>query len=140
MARTHVARSLHGILVGRREGEHSYFKRATGSPVFSELRSILIKTTAVVDVIRSMLKPFVARFVSAFLYGSIARTEDHEKRDVSLMIVVAALTESHLHTGTRELGMQWISRLASHFSLDRAPTEFYKHIRAFLGVTTGNVP
>lgn len=88
VAKTHVARSLHGILVGRREGEHGYFKPATGSPVFSELRSILIKTTAVVDVIRSMLKPFVARIVSAFLRGSIAKTEDHERSDVNLMIAV----------------------------------------------------
>jgi predicted nucleotidyltransferase len=43
--------------------------------------------TVVVDVIRSTLNPFVARIVSAFLYGSIVKTEGHEKSDVNLMIV-----------------------------------------------------
>jgi hypothetical protein len=87
VAKIRVVRSLHGILIGRREGEHRYFKPATGPPVFSELQGLLIKTTAVADVIRSMLEPFVARIVSAFLYGSIAKTEDHERSDLNLMIV-----------------------------------------------------
>ena len=82
----------------------------------------------------------MARIVSAVLSGSIARIEDHEKSDINLMIVGGGPARKPSPHQDPRPGNAMEFALASHFSLDRAPTEFYKHSRAFLGVTAGNVP
>ena len=76
-----------GILRQRREGKHVYFQAEANSPIFSELRGIMLKTAGLVDVIRSLLKPFRKRIKVAFIYGSIASNEEHAASDVDLMIV-----------------------------------------------------
>ena len=76
-----------GILRQKREGKHVYFQAATDSPIFPELRGIILKTAGLADVIRNALKPFRDRIQWAFVYGSIARAEEHSASDVDLMIV-----------------------------------------------------
>lgn len=76
-----------GILRQKREGRHVYFRAATDSPIFSELRGILLKTAGLAGVIRSALEPYGDRIQWAFIYGSVARSEEHSASDVDLMIV-----------------------------------------------------
>jgi len=76
-----------GILRQRREGKHVYFQPATDSPIFEELRGLLLKTAGLADVIRKALKPFTDRIQWAFIYGSLARVEEHAASDVDLMII-----------------------------------------------------
>jgi predicted nucleotidyltransferase len=76
-----------GILRQKREGRHVYFQAATDSPIFPELRGIILKTAGLADVIRNALKPFRDRIEWAFVYGSVARAEEHSASDVDLMIV-----------------------------------------------------
>lgn len=76
-----------GILRQKREGKHVYFQAATDSPIFQELRGIILKTAGLADVIRKALKPFADRIQWAFVYGSVARSEEHSASDVDLMIV-----------------------------------------------------
>ncbi len=75
------------ILRQKREGKHVYFQPATDSPIFEELRGLLLKTAGLVDVIRKALKPFTDRIQWAFIYGSLARVEEHAASDVDLMII-----------------------------------------------------
>jgi len=76
-----------GILRQKREGKHVYFQPATDSPIFEELRGLLLKTVGLADVIRNALKPFTERIQWAFIYGSLARVEEHAASDVDLMII-----------------------------------------------------
>lgn len=76
-----------GILRQKREGKHVYFQAATDSPIFQELRGIILKTAGLVDVVRTALNPYAERIRWAFLYGSIARSEEHSRSDVDLMII-----------------------------------------------------
>ncbi len=76
-----------GILRQRREGKHVYFQAAADSPIFQELRGMILKTAGLADVIRNALKPFRDRIQWAFIYGSMARAEGHSASDVDLMIV-----------------------------------------------------
>jgi predicted nucleotidyltransferase len=76
-----------GVLRQKREGKHVYFQAATDSPIFPELRGIILKTAGLADVIRNALKPFRERIEWAFVYGSVARSEEHSASDVDLMIV-----------------------------------------------------
>jgi predicted nucleotidyltransferase len=76
-----------GILETRREGTRAYFKADTGSPVFPELRGLIDKTTGVVPTLRTTLRPFERRIVCAFVYGSVARREEHARSDIDLLVV-----------------------------------------------------
>lgn len=77
----------HGILRQKREGKHVFFQAATDSPIFDELRGILLKTSGLADFVRKALAPFSGRIQWAFIYGSMARAEDHAASDVDLMII-----------------------------------------------------
>ena len=76
-----------GILRRKREGKHVYFQAATDSPIFEELRGLVLKTVGLVDVIRTALEPLADRIQWAFIHGSVARSEEHAASDVDLMII-----------------------------------------------------
>jgi predicted nucleotidyltransferase len=82
-----------GILQQRRDGRRTYFKAETQSPIFRELRSIFEKTVGLVPSLRVALAPFADKIACAFVYGSVARREEHATSDVDLMVL-----------GTVELG------------------------------------
>jgi predicted nucleotidyltransferase len=76
-----------GILETRREGTRAYFKADTRSPLFPELSGLIIKTAGVVPTLRTSLRPFEGRIASAFVYGSVARGEEHAQSDIDLLVV-----------------------------------------------------
>jgi predicted nucleotidyltransferase/DNA-binding transcriptional ArsR family regulator len=76
-----------GILETRREGTRAYFKADTGSPVFPELRGLIDKTAGVVPTLRTILGPLDGRIACAFVYGSVARDEEHAASDIDLLVV-----------------------------------------------------
>jgi DNA-binding transcriptional ArsR family regulator len=76
-----------GILHQRREGKHVYFQAATESPIFEELQGLILKTVGLADVIRDVLRPLAGRIQWAFIYGSVARSEERSASDVDLMII-----------------------------------------------------
>jgi uncharacterized protein len=76
-----------GILQQRKDGRRTYFKAETRSPIFRELRSIFEKTVGLIPTLRVVLRPFEDRMVCAFVYGSIARREEHAISDVDLMVI-----------------------------------------------------
>jgi DNA-binding transcriptional ArsR family regulator len=76
-----------GILLQRREGKQVYFQAAKDLPIFRDLQGLVLKTVGLVDVIRGALKPLADRIQWAFIYGSLARSEEHAFSDVDLMIV-----------------------------------------------------
>ncbi len=76
-----------GILLQKHEGKHVYFKAAADSPIFPELQGLILKTVGLADVLRSALKPMADRIQYAFVYGSVARSEERSSSDVDLMII-----------------------------------------------------
>jgi len=76
-----------GILQQRKDGRRTYFKAETRSPIFRELRSIFEKTVGLIPTLRAALRPFADKIVCAFVYGSIARREEHATSDVDLMVI-----------------------------------------------------
>jgi predicted nucleotidyltransferase len=68
-------------------GKHVYFKAAADSPRFSPTFKGLLKTVGLADVLREVLRPLADRIHWAFIYGSVARSEEHSGRDVDLMII-----------------------------------------------------
>jgi predicted nucleotidyltransferase len=76
-----------GILQQHKDGRRAYFKAETRSPIFRELRSIFEKTVGMIPTLRVALGPFADRIACAFVYGSIARREEHATSDVDLMVI-----------------------------------------------------
>jgi predicted nucleotidyltransferase len=76
-----------GILQQRREGTRTYFKAETRSPLFPDLRGLIEKTVGVLPTLQEVLAPLQANMDCAFIYGSVARSEEHTLSDVDLMVV-----------------------------------------------------
>jgi predicted nucleotidyltransferase len=76
-----------GILETRREGTRAYFKANTRSPIFPELRGLMDKTAGLVPTLRMVLQPLEGRIACAFIFGSVARSEEHAGSDIDLMVV-----------------------------------------------------
>lgn len=76
-----------GLLVMRREGNQQYYRANPDSPVFAELRGIVIKTFGVADVLRDALLPLSGEIQLAFVYGSVASGTEWQGSDIDLMVV-----------------------------------------------------
>jgi DNA-binding transcriptional ArsR family regulator len=76
-----------GILKTHRQGRMVYYQANTGSPLFADLRGLLLKTAGLADVLAEALKPLAARLRVAFVYGSIASGDEQSDSDVDLMVV-----------------------------------------------------
>ena len=76
-----------GLLHRVRRGNQVYYQANRENPVFAELKSILAKTSGIPDVLREALAPLADRIKLAFIYGSIARSEETASSDVGLMVV-----------------------------------------------------
>jgi predicted nucleotidyltransferase len=90
-----------GILEQRRDGRRVYFKAEARSPVFADLRGILEKTAGLVPTLQDLLQPFRNEILIAFIYGSIARKEEHASSDVDLM-VIGSVGLAQLSPGLRD--------------------------------------
>ena len=76
-----------GILKVHRQGHMAYYQANANSPVFADLRGLLLKTAGLVDVLTDVLKPLAARLRLVFVYGSIASGTEQSDSDIDLMVV-----------------------------------------------------
>ncbi len=98
-----------GIVTRRQQGRQVYFQANAASPIFAELKSLIVKTAGVADVLREALAPLAASISVAFVYGSVARGEERRASDVDLLVVgdasFAAVTQA-LAPAQRRLGRE----------------------------------
>ena len=76
-----------GILKSHRQGRMVYYQANTDSPVYADLRGLLLKTAGLVDVLADALKPLAAKLELVFVYGSIAGGTEQSDSDIDLMVV-----------------------------------------------------
>jgi predicted nucleotidyltransferase len=87
-----LQRELHdltaaGILKTHRQGRMVYFQANTESPIFSDLRGLLLKTAGLVDVLADALRPLSRKLRLVFVYGSIASGSERSDSDIDLLVV-----------------------------------------------------
>ncbi|MCP4583473.1 MAG: nucleotidyltransferase domain-containing protein, partial [candidate division Zixibacteria bacterium] len=56
-------------------------------PIYEEIRSLIVKTAGVADVIRAALTNLTNRIDLAFLYGSIARGQETKNSDADILVI-----------------------------------------------------
>lgn len=76
-----------GLVTTTRIGNQKHYQANRDSPIFEELRGIVIKTFGVADVLRAALYPLADKIRLAFIYGSVAKGSDTAQSDIDLMIV-----------------------------------------------------
>jgi predicted nucleotidyltransferase len=101
------ALSKAGILEQRKDGRRVYVRPDRRSPVIGDLQRLFEKTAGAVFVLREALEDSGARVQLAFLYGSMARSEESSVSDIDLVIAGdAGLSElaPYLRHAERVLG------------------------------------
>ncbi|MBI2116276.1 MAG: nucleotidyltransferase domain-containing protein, partial [candidate division NC10 bacterium] len=74
-----------GLLDSRADGNRLWYQANRGHPLYPEIHRLVLKTSGLVDVLRTTLKD--PRIEWAFVFGSIARGEETAGSDVDLMVV-----------------------------------------------------
>jgi len=76
-----------GIIRRMVRGHQVYYQANPQCPVFAELKNLVVKTVGVGAVLQAALTPLGDRIDVAFIYGSIARSEEHRDSDVDVLVV-----------------------------------------------------
>lgn len=85
-----------GILTMKLVGNQKRYQANHNHPLFTELRSIILKTFGLADVLKETITPFVEKIKLAFIYGSMATQTDNAESDVDLMIISNTLTYAEI--------------------------------------------
>jgi predicted nucleotidyltransferase len=81
-----------GLILARRIGHQKHYQANAASPLFSELRNIVLKTVGLAEPLRDALDPVSRAIRAAFVYGSVAKATDQAASDIDLMVVSDTLT------------------------------------------------
>jgi predicted nucleotidyltransferase len=85
-----------------------HYQANVASPLYSEVRNIVLKTVGLAEPLRDALKPVSSAIRAAFVYGSVAKATDQSGSDIDLMIISDSLTYGEvfgaLERVTRALG------------------------------------
>jgi predicted nucleotidyltransferase len=76
-----------GLIVARRIGNQKHYQANAASPLYSELRNIVLKTVGLAEPLRDALMPMASDIRAAFVYGSVAKASDQAGSDIDLMVV-----------------------------------------------------
>ena len=76
-----------GIIRRTVRGRQVYYQANPECPIYAELKSLVIKTVGVGDVLRTALIPIADRINVAFLFGSLVRGGEGSRSDVDVMVV-----------------------------------------------------
>lgn len=85
-----------------RVGNQNHYQANRAAPIFSELRSIVLKTFGLFDVLQQALQPIASQIHIAFIYGSMAKQEDKASSDIDLMLLSDDLTYADLFRSLKE--------------------------------------
>ncbi len=75
------------MLTLSRQGNQTHYQANPECPIYEELLGIVRKTFGIGEALRSALTPLAGQLVRAFIYGSIAKGDDHAGSDIDLMLI-----------------------------------------------------
>jgi len=76
-----------GVVRRTVRGRQVYFQANPESPIFGELRGLVVKTAGVADALRAVLAPLAGRIRVAFVYGSVAQGTERRASDLDIMVL-----------------------------------------------------
>ena len=125
------------LVTVKRVGNQKHYQANPLSPVFPELRGLILKTSGLVDVLRASLAPLAPQIEGAFIFGSVAKNKDTAKSDIDLFVITQHLTYrdlfSALEPATGRLGRVVNPTVYSRIEFDKRLREgnaFVKRVMA----------
>lgn len=76
-----------GLVSRIHKGKQIYYQANVQSPIYGELKSIIIKTAGIGDILKIALAPLTQQIDCAFIYGSVARGTEKADSDVDVIVV-----------------------------------------------------
>ncbi len=76
-----------GIIKRTVEGRHVYYRANPACPIFAEIKGMVAKTVGGVEILARALTSLKGRIKVAFIYGSMARAEQHRGSDVDVFVI-----------------------------------------------------
>ncbi len=76
-----------GLILRSRRGNQVFYRANRESPIFHELRSLMVKTAGVSDIIKVALSHLQDKISVAFIFGSLAEGKDTAASDVDLVVI-----------------------------------------------------
>ena len=99
-----------GLVTVKPVGNQKHYQVNPASPIYDELCGLVRKTVGLAEPLRAALAPLATQIKAAFVYGSVAKTEDTASSDIDLMLVSNTLTFSDtilaLQAATELLGRE----------------------------------
>lgn len=121
-----------GLVTITRVGKQKHYQANAGSPVFEELRALVLKTFGIADVLRAALAPLSESIRAAFVYGSIAKGEDTATSDIDLMVVSDRLTYADLFAAVEDASLQLGRKVAPTIYTSKELSKRMKQDNAFV--------
>jgi predicted nucleotidyltransferase len=76
-----------GLISVRDVGNQKHYQANRDSPIFHELRGIVLKTFGLADVLRQALQPSAGQIEMAFVFGSVAKGLDTSASDIDVLLI-----------------------------------------------------
>jgi predicted nucleotidyltransferase len=76
-----------GLLMSELDGNRKYYRANRNTPVFDELRSLLVKTAGLTDEIKGKLQNQSEQIDLAFIFGSFAKGAESSRSDVDILVI-----------------------------------------------------
>jgi predicted nucleotidyltransferase len=115
-----------GLIIATRVGKQKHYQANAGSPIFEELRGLVLKTFGLTDVLRAALLPCSKAIRAAFVFGSVAKRQDTASSDIDLMIVSDELTYPDVFHALEAASAQLARRVAPTIY---SSSEFTKRVK-----------
>lgn len=116
-----------GLLLVSKQGNQNHYQANANAAIFADLKQIVLKTFGLVGLLQVGLEPLLPQLEQAFVYGSVAKGEDHAGSDVDVMLVGNDLSYSEV--------MQMLAPIETQLQRSVNPTlyspeEFAKRLAA----------
>jgi DNA-binding transcriptional ArsR family regulator len=113
-----------GVVEARQDGNRTYYHANLQHPLYGDIRSLVLKTSGLTDVLREALGDSGIRL--AFVFGSVASAKEQAHSDIDLM-VIGTIT-------LRQLG-KWLSDVTIKIGREVSPhvltpEEFARRVKA----------
>ena len=86
-----------GLVTIKKVGNQKHYQANPDTPIFAELRGIVLKTVGLADILRLALLPLSDKIQAAFIYGSIAKGSDTAKSDIDVLIIGTELAYADVY-------------------------------------------
>jgi predicted nucleotidyltransferase len=121
-----------GLVTVTRVGNQKHYQANPRSPVFEELRALVLKTVGLADVLRFALAPVSKDIRAAFVYGSVAKGQDTAASDVDLMVVSDRLSHADLFVALEQATAQLGRKVAPTIYSSKELAKRVKQENAFV--------